>query len=575
MPRISRLLSLAFGAVLFSHVALGATDAAPPSNSNMDASLFYQLLVGEMSARSGDDGTAYSVLLDAARKTQDPRLYERAVEVALHARNGEAALEAAQAWARVHPSSTKANIYQFQILLGLNRVDKTPEPLQRELAALDVNARKELIAQLPRYMARVSDKTQAAEALERGLASELTNADTGATAWTTLGVMRWQADNLRGAFDAVQRARALDPQAQEPVLLALELMGPKVPEAEPLVQEYLQHTPKADVRMGYARRLLDAQHYADAYQQLLRVTEEKPELPEGWLVRGSLELQDNKLDAAEASLQRYLTLQGAMTQPTDRMGRGTVQALLLLSQVAENRGQLDQAAAYLDRIDSTEEPLRIQRRRAAILARQGKLDAARALLREVPETQAGDALAKVNAEAQLLRDNQKFRQAYQLLKESMARFPDDMDLVYDVAMMAERLDKLEEMETLLKQVIAARPQNASAYNALGYALADRKMRLDEARQYLQKALEFAPQDPYIIDSMGWLEFRMGNSTEALRLLQSAYQARPDAEIAAHLGEVLWTLGQHEQAQAIWKEGLAVSPQNDTLNQTIQRLRKRP
>ena len=144
-----------------------------------------------------------------------------------------------------------------------------------------------------------------------------------------------------------------------------------------------------------------------------------------------------------------------------------------------------------------------------------------------------------------------------------------------VAMMAERLDKLEEMETLLKQVIAARPQTASAYNALGYALADRKMRLDEARQYLQKALEFAPQDPYIIDSMGWLEFRMGNSTEALRLLQSAYQARPDAEIAAHLGEVLWTLGQHEQAQAIWKEGLAVSPQNDTLNQTIQRLRKRP
>lgn len=575
MPRFSRLFPLALGALLFGHAALGAPEAESPKNSNMDASLFYQVLVGEMSARNGDDGTAYSVLLDAARKTQDPRLYERAVEIALHARNGDAALEAAQAWVRLQPSSPKANIYHFQILLGLNRVDKTPEPLQRELAALDVEARKELIAQLPRYMARVSDKAQAALALERGLAKEFDHPVTGATAWTSLGVLRLQAGQHASAFEAVKQALQRDPKAQDPLLLALELMGSKVPEAESLVQEFLRSTPTTDVRMGYARRLLDAQRYGDAFQQLLRVTQEKPELPEGWLVRGSLELQDNKLDAAETSLQRYLALQGAMAQPNESMGRGTVQALLLLSQVAENRGQFDQATAYLDRIDSAEEPLRIQRRRAALLARQGKLDAARALLREVPETQAGDALAKTNAEAQLLRDNQQFHLAYQLLKESMTRFPDDMDLVFDFAMMAERLDKLEEMEILLKQVIAARPQNASAYNALGYALADRKLRLDEARQYIEKALEFAPQDPYIIDSMGWLEFRVGNNADALRLLQSAYQARPDAEIAAHLGEVLWEMGQREQANAIWQEGLSLNPKNDTLNQTIQRLRKQP
>lgn len=577
MPRISRLLPLAFAAMTLCTGALSATSARPPENSQMDASLFYQVLVGEMAARNGDDGTAYSVLLDAARKTNDQRLYERAVEIALHARSGEAALDAAQTWARAHPSSSKANIYQFQILLGLNRVAQTTEPLKRELAALEPAARRELIGQLPRYFARVSDKAQAADALERGLASELTHPVTGAAAWTAVGVMRLQAGSTAAALEAVQRAMALDPKAEEPALLAVELIGPKAPTAEPLVQDVLKRTPTPDLRMGYARHLLNAQRYGDAYQQVLSLTAEKPDVPEAWLVRGSLELQDNKLDLAEASLKRYLALKPSSgeTAESKSMGRGTVQALLLLSQVAEGKGRLDEATAYLDQIDQADDTLRIQRRRAAILARQGKLEAARALLRAVPETQAGDALAKVNAEAQLLRDNKRHDLAYTVLKDALQRFPDDVELAYDLAMVAERLDKLTEMETLLKRVIAARPDNHSAYNALGYSLADRNLRLDEARQYIQKALSYAPDDPYIIDSMAWVEFRAGNTDEALRLLQAAYRSRPDAEIAAHLGEVLWTTGQRDKASAIWEEGLGLNPQNETLNQTIHRLRGRP
>jgi Flp pilus assembly protein TadD len=138
-------------------------------------------------------------------------------------------------------------------------------------------------------------------------------------------------------------------------------------------------------------------------------------------------------------------------------------------------------------------------------------------------------------------------------------------------MAAEKLDRVDEMETLLRQVIAAKPDFHHAYNALGYSLADRRLRLDEARKLIQKALEFAPNDPFILDSLGWVEFRSGNLTQSLQILQGAYQNRPDAEIAAHLGEVLWAMKQPKEARAVWEDGLAQNPTNDTLLETIKRL----
>jgi Flp pilus assembly protein TadD len=207
-----------------------------------------------------------------------------------------------------------------------------------------------------------------------------------------------------------------------------------------------------------------------------------------------------------------------------------------------------------------------------ILSRKGKLDEAITLVRGLPETQPEEARTKINAELQLLRDAKRNAEAYALLAKALQRFPNDPDLMYDQAMLADKLNKLEEMEQLLRKVIALKPDFHHAYNALGYSLADRNLRLPEARALIKKALEFAPNDPYIIDSLAWVEYRSGNAAEAQRLLQAAYSERPDAEIAAHLGEVLWKLGQREQANAIWKEGLTLSPDNETLLETIRRLR---
>ena len=578
MSRIPRILCLTLLSACMGVSALAASSKSDkPDNSNLDGRLFYEILVGEILARTGDKGPAYANLLDAARRSNSQQLYERAVEIAYSARSGEWALEAAQSWSQAFPSSREANRLQLQILLGLNRVAETQEPLKRELAASSPTERVATIQLLPRYFANATDKKLAVSVVEKVLAPEITNRTTGPTAWAAIGALRLQADDLNGALEAARRGAALDPQADSPVLLAIALIGPKAPTAETMVERYLAGKPNVDVRMAYGRYLVNAQRYPDAYTQMRLLTEEHPQFPEAWLLRGSLELQDSKLAQAESSFKTYVGLYPPSADDATGadMNRGMVQAYLLLSQVAELSQRLDEALAYLDKINSPTDALRVERRRASILVRQGHLEQARAGIRNVPELQASDALAKVNAEVALLRDNRLYAEAYQVLQAARARYPNDIDVLYDLAMMAERLGKTDEMEQMLRRVIELKPDYHHAYNALGYSLADRNIRLNEARQLIQQALTYAPDDPFILDSLAWVEFRAGNATEALRLLQGAFKARPDAEIAAHLGEVLWTTGQHDQAVAIWKEGVALSPQNETLRDTMRRLRGAP
>ena len=193
------------------------------------------------------------------------------------------------------------------------------------------------------------------------------------------------------------------------------------------------------------------------------------------------------------------------------------------------------------------------------------------MLRDWPERTTGDARVKMLAQVQLLRENKRDQQAYDLLETAIESQPDDVDLLYDQALLAERLGNFEAMERQLRKVIASKPDYMHAYNALGYSFADRNVRLPEARELIEKALKQSPEDPMILDSMGWVEFRMGKLNEALLLLQRAYQIRRDAEIAAHLGEVFWLLGKKEEAIAVWRDGLRLAPDNKALLETIKRL----
>jgi tetratricopeptide (TPR) repeat protein len=246
------------------------------------------------------------------------------------------------------------------------------------------------------------------------------------------------------------------------------------------------------------------------------------------------------------------------------------QAFLALAQIAEQRKAFDEAEKWLQRIDSPDVLLQTQSRRAALLARQGQLQAGIALIRELPERKADDARNKLFAEVALLKEFKQLQMAYDRMAQAVAAAPQDIELIYEQAMTAEKLNRLPEMEQLLRRVIALKPDYQAAYNALGYSLADRNVRLPEAKQLIQKAVELAPTDPYIRDSLGWVEFRLGNLDEAARLLSHAYKDKPDPEIAAHLGEVLWRLGQRERALAVWKEGQMMNADNETLRETLQR-----
>ena len=198
------------------------------------------------------------------------------------------------------------------------------------------------------------------------------------------------------------------------------------------------------------------------------------------------------------------------------------------------------------------------------------MDEARKLLQSLPGKTTEQQRNRLMAEVQLLRENKKWQAAFDLMAKS--NLEDNSDLIYEQAMLAEKLGQLAEMERLLRQIIAKDPSYYNAYNALGFSLADRNLRLPEAKQLIIKALTFAPDDPFITDSLGWVEFRLGNLNSALTYLEKAYKTRKDAEIAAHLGEVLWQLKRRDEAIQIWREGLDIAPNNDTLQETLQRLK---
>ena len=581
MPRLSHIVFACYvmlGSWGWSQAAESGTPA-PPENSRLTAELFYQLVVSELSLQNEDIAAAYALMMDAARRAPDPRLFQRAVEIALRGRDADAALEASKAWQQALPESAEADRFLLQILIGLNRSAEAAPAAQRLLARAQDADRGATIVFVSRFFTRISDKAAAADLLEKILAADLGRASTGPVAWAMVGNLRLLAKDHAAGLAAARKGAALNPLSDDIALLCVNLLDPEFDNAQALLTPYLAGKTAPEIRMGYVRKLLELQRYAEALSQVVKLNTVKPDYPEAWLVRGSIEWQNQAVAQAEQSLKRYLALlpapattDAADDEQSRETSPGAVQAYLLLSQISLKNHDPVQALAYLGKINSPQDTAKIQLRRAMVLAQQGRLDDARALIRNLPEKDADDARNKINLELQLLRDNRQEQAAYSLLEQALKSYAGDVDLRYELAMSAEKLGRTDEMEKILRSVIAAKPDYHAAYNALGYSLADRNLRLSEARDLIQKALEFAPEDPFILDSLAWVEFRSGNLTESLALLQKAFKARPDAEIAAHLGEVLWALRRPEQASAAWREGLELNRENETLKSTILRLR---
>ncbi|BAL94215.1 TPR repeat protein [Rubrivivax gelatinosus IL144] len=597
-PAARRGLRPLAAALALATVSAWAQDAAAPPaapassppaavrNSLLDAPLFYQLLIGEIEAREGQPGAAYQVILDAARRSRDETLFRRAVEIALQARAGEEALTATRAWRSALPTSQEALRTELQILSAMNRLDQAAEPLRALLLLATPAERSGLIAAVPRFLQRPADPAHSARLVEEVLKPYLEQPAHRVAAQVAIGRSWAAAGDGERALGLAQQAHAADPAAEPPVLLALELL-PTRSEAEPIVREYVAR-PDAEpaLMLLYARALMTLQRYPDALHQLETVTRRKPELAPPYLTLGALYLDLKQPAQGEAALQRYLALtEGAADTKADDSAstgdddastptQGRVQAWLMLAASADQRGDYAAAERWLAKIDDPQRALEVQARRASMLARQGRIDEARKLLQAAPERSPQDARAKLDAEAAILREAQRWQDAYDVMAKALKTSPDDPELLYEQSMMADKLGRADEMERLLRRVIELKPDNAHAYNALGYSLADRGERLGEARDLIARALELAPNDPFITDSLGWVEFRLGNRAKALELLQRAYASRPDAEIAAHLGEVLWAEGRQDEARRVWAEARGRDARNEVLVETLKRLKVR-
>ncbi|BCO29228.1 beta-barrel assembly-enhancing protease [Rhodoferax lithotrophicus] len=541
--------------------------------SALDSALFYQLLLGELNARSDEPASAFSLILDAARQTNDPALFKRAVYIALQARSGESALIAAKAWSQAIPHSKEANRYVLQVLLGLNRTAEALDPLKRDITLTSSKEQSDAIWLIPGLFERSSDRVLAATTVQKALASFLTNTNLGPTAWATIGRMWLHADVKPAALKAATSGLGMSPRAEHPALLALSLLNSDVPAAQELVQKHLPYA-RPEFRMAYVKVLLNAKHESDAKTQLDTLQKQSPDYPDTWLINGALAMQDGQIQAAQQQLQRYLELTEPNTHTTalGSYARGRTQALFSLAQIAQQSKDFKQADAWLQRIDTPEDAMRAQIRRAILVAQQGQLEAALTMIQNVPALTTDDLQLQQSAQIQLLKDDKQYTRARALLQTQLTQDPENLDLVYDLAMLQEKLGDIDDMERLLRRLINTKPDDPHAYNALGYSLADRGLRLPEAITLITKALELKPNDPFITDSLAWAEFRSGNLDRALKLLQTAFKDKPDAEIAAHLGEVLWTLNRQMEAQDIWREGLKLNPSNETLINTLTRLK---
>jgi len=555
MPHSRSLVAVA-SALLCLAAASARPESAGTPPQELTPQLLYEFLLAEIAAQRGDPQVAAQTYVELARRTRDPRIARRALEIANHARMPALALEAARLWHETDPASPQAMQFLAQLLVQQKRVAEA-EPVLAKLMASQPAAVPNVFMQLPRVLAASRDPKANLRLIER-LASQFPKV---AQARFAVAQVAAAAEDEARALAELRAAQELRPDWELPALAEAQLLERRSPaRAAERLAEYLAKNPGSrEVRMQYARVLAADKRIAEARAEFERILESQPNDADALFAVGLLAMQVKDFDTAEAKLARLLEL-GA---------RDANRVRYTLGQIAEERKDWQRAVDWYEKIEHGELALPARMRTAQAIARQGKLQAAREYLRQVAATPE-QRIQLLLAEAQLLREARMHQEAFDLLAEALAREPDQPELLYDQALTAEKLDRFDVLESNLKRVIQVKPDHAHAYNALGYSLADRNLRLAEAKKLIEKALELAPEDHYIIDSMGWVLYRMGDLKGAVRYLRQAWEGRPDGEIGAHLGEVLWVLGEREEARRVWGEAHRLAPDNETLQKTLKR-----
>ncbi len=531
----------------------------------LTGNLLYQLTRAEFEFRGGEYQGPYLTMLSLAQQTRDPRLARRAAEMAITAKQADDALAALRLWRQIAPDSDEAAQYYLGLVVLTDNFADAEPILQSRLAAMPPEARGLALFQTQQLLARAPDKEAAGAMLVRLVAPYGNTLEAH--------VVLSQGAFARGArADAAREAKAalaIKPDSEIAILSLAQAMDDDA-KIGVLLKDFLDGYPNAmEVRGAYARVLVNRKDYVGARNEFMALAKAQPDNPAHIYALGVLAMQMNQPAEAEQLLTRFLSVLAT----SNSEDKDPSKVLVMLAQLAEERGDLKAALAWLDKVGSDDPKmnLAVQVRRAQLSAKAGDLPAARRILTGLSPTEPAEQAQLIGVEAQLLTDAGKPDEAYKLMEKAAAKYPKNPDLLYDFALMAEKAGRVDVMEKTLRRVMVQAPDNQHAYNALGYSLADRNVRLPEALKLIQKAQGMAPDDPFIMDSMGWVHFRMGNMEEAEAQLRKAYALRSDADIAVHLGEVLWKQGKKDEARELWRAAHAKDPRNDSLRTTLARL----
>ncbi len=539
---------------------------------SLTGDIFYRVLASEIAAQRGMYGTAATTMVGLARDTGDPRLARRGLEFQLAGGNLPGALDAARVWARLAPNDVEASSTELALAAANGQTKGLAQALRKRIdSSRDKPA---AIGQALAVLSRLNDRRLALRILDESLSDSVRKLP---AAHLALADVASAAGDYERAAQESRAALAADPKSEGAAQRVLEYgsrVDPKRAQTE--ARTFINRNPGArKVRLMLAGQLADSGDYDAALAELQAMSRRSPEDFDLLFMQAQLAYKSGQLPQAKTFLQQYLDVQNQRQRATvpgaTDAGAAAADAHVLLARIAEDQGHYDEAIAELGRIDDPTLRYSVRMRQAALRAKSGRVDDALAMIDSAgPQDEEERALGALT-KAQILRDADRIGQAVTALEAADQALPDTVEIKYELAMLYERQNRLADLERMLRQVIALDPDHAHAYNALGYTLADHNQRLPEALDLITQALELSPNDPFILDSMGWVKFRMGDTTAAAHYLRRAYSVRPEADIAAHLAEVLWAQGKRDQATDLLRAALQKDPKNKTVQDVVKRL----
>ncbi|MEJ2345831.1 MAG: tetratricopeptide repeat protein [Gammaproteobacteria bacterium] len=537
--------------------AQGLSDVRP--EVRRQANLLYHILVGEFAGYRGHLDVAVKQYLQAAAISDDPDVAQRATQIALYARDYPGAMVAAQRWAVLAPESLDACRTLAVLDLRQDKLAPAAAQLDRLIGLVQGDAERGFYL-VSRLLAQEHDEKRTLTVM----AMLVQRHKSDPYAWYAYAHLAAEADDQKLALANVDKALSLKPDWPDASLLKARILMQqgKSDEAVAAMRAAIKaHPDSRALRISFGRLLAEAKQFAQARQQFEYLLRKNPKDAELLYAISLLAIEDKHYDAAEHYLKRLL-----------KTGQRTPDAYYYLGAIAEERHQYNRAITWYRKVRSGDRRVDAHIRVSMLVAKQHGVAKGRKELHKMQPPNSDAAVRFYVAEADMLRHAGRYKEAVGVVNNGLAQMPGNNDLLYTRALLEEKLDRLDLLEKDLKQILATDPDNAQALNALGYTLADRTKRYKEALAYIQKALALSPDEPAILDSMGWVQYRLGNIAASLDYLRRAYKLDQDSEIAAHLGEVLWVSGDRDAARNLLERAVKRDPKSKTLQQLIQRFK---